>query len=216
MDKKEIIARRVARDLKEGYVVNLGIGLPTLVAEYVPQGISVIFHDDDGIMGMGPAPAAGQEDKDYFNASCDPVTVMPGAVFFDSATSFGIIRGGHVDVTVLGALQVDSCGNLANWLIPGVRAPGMGGAMDLVTGARRVIIAMMHTANGAHKILEACTYPLTAKQVVNRIVTDMAVIDVEADGLVLREMAPGVSVDEVQAATGARLRIDENLIEMQV
>ena len=216
MDKKEFIARRVARELRDGYVVNLGIGLPTMVANYVPEGMHVIFQAENGMLGVGPSPAEGEEDKDCFNAGGMYVTKMPGAVFFDSVASFGIIRGGHVDVTVLGALQVDQRGNLANWMVPGKRVPGMGGAMDLVVGARRVIIAMEHTAKGSHKILSECTFPLTAACVVDRIITEMAVIDVVPEGLMLREIAEGCTVEEVRAATGAELLVDEGLKVMGV
>lgn len=216
MDKKEIIARRVARELEDGYVVNLGVGLPTLVANYLPEGVQVIFQAENGMLGVGPAPAPGMEDKDCINAGGAYVTVLPGASFFDSAASFAIIRGGHVDVTVLGALQVDQAGNLASWLVPGKKAPGMGGAMDLVVGARRVVIAMEHTAKGSHKILEACTFPLTAAGVVDRIVTEMAVIDVTPDGLLLREIASGIALEAVQQATGAPLIVDDALQTMQV
>ncbi|MDR0896753.1 MAG: CoA transferase subunit B [Oscillospiraceae bacterium] len=216
MDKKDFIARRVAQELQDGYVVNLGIGLPTLVANYVPEGMDVTFQAENGMLGVGPSPEAGQEDKDHFNAGGVYVTALPGAVFFDSATSFAIIRGGHVDITVLGALQVDKAGNLANWMVPGKKVPGMGGAMDLVVGARRVIVAMEHTAKGNHKILEECTFPLTAANVVNRIITDLAVIDVTPEGLLLREIAPDITVEDVQAATGAPLLIDEHLKTIQV
>lgn len=216
MDKKELIARRVAQELQDGYVVNLGIGLPTLVANYIPDGMQVTFQAENGMLGVGPAPAAGTEDKDYFNAGGAYVSAKPGAMFFDSATSFAIIRGGHVDITVLGALQVDQAGNLANWLVPGKKVTGMGGAMDLVVGARRVIVAMEHTAKGAHKILETCSFPLTAANVVDRIITDMGVIDVTEQGLVLREIADDCTVDDVKAATGAPLTIDAQLKTMSV
>ena len=214
MDKKDFIAMRVARELQDGYVVNLGIGLPTLVANFVPQGIEVVFQAENGMLGVGPAPTDGAEDRDCFNAGGAYVTALPGTVFFDSAMSFGIIRGGHVDMTVLGALQVDAQGNLANWMVPGKRVPGMGGAMDLVVGARRVIVAMEHTAKGNHKIMEQCTYPLTAAKVVDRIITDLCVMDVSPRGLVLREIAPDVTLEALRAATGAAFAVADDLRAM--
>ncbi len=213
---KEIIARRVAKELADGYVVNLGIGLPTLVANYVPEGIEVILQSENGFIGMGSAPEAGEGHKNLVNAGGAPVTVIPGAAFFDSATSFAIIRGGHVDATVLGALQVDEKGNLANWMVPGDMVPGMGGAMDLVVGAKRVIVAMTHTAKGKAKILKECTLPLTAKAQVNLIVTEMGVMAVEAEGLILKEINPAFTIEEVQAQTEAKLIIPEDLIKMEI
>lgn len=219
MDKakiKEVIAKRVAMELNDGDVVNLGIGLPTKVANYVPDDIEVIFQSENGFLGMGPAPEKGKEIKNLVNAGAMPVTTLPGAAFFDSSTSFGIIRGGHVDATVLGALQVDEEGNLANWMIPGKLVPGMGGAMDLVVGAKKVIVAMTHTAKGNVKILKKCNLPLTAKSQVNLIVTEMGVMEVTKEGLVLKEINPEFSVEEVQAVTEAKLIISEDLKEMEV
>ncbi|MGI6344665.1 MAG: 3-oxoacid CoA-transferase subunit B [Bacillota bacterium] len=214
--KRELIARRVARELQDGDVVNLGIGLPTLVADYVPASVHVIFQSENGFVGLGPAPAAGEEDKDITNAGGQPATILPGGACFDSALSFALIRGGHVDVTVLGALEVDQEGNLANWMIPGKLVPGMGGAMDLTVGARRVILAMEHTNKGRHKILKQCKLPLTAKAQVNLIITELGVMEVQPAGLVLLEIAPGVTVEEVQAATEAELIISPDLKEMVV
>ena len=216
MDKKEFIARRVAKELKDGDVVNLGIGLPTMVANYVPEDINVFFQSENGFIVLGPAPEEGKEDPYIVNAGAQCVTILPGGVFFDSSTSFGIIRGGHVDMTVLGALQVDEKGNLANWMIPGKMVPGMGGAMDLVTGAKKVIVAMEHTVKGNHKILKECNLPLTAAGEVNLIITEMGVIEVKEEGLVLIEINPEFTVEEVQAATEAKLIIAENLIKMEI
>lgn len=213
---KEFIAKRVARELKDGDVVNLGIGLPTAVANFVPEGVDVLFQSENGFVGLGPAPAEGEEDKDIVNAGGQHVTILPGGMFFDSATSFGIIRGGHVDITVLGALQVDEEGNLANWMIPGKMVPGMGGAMDLVVGAKKVIIAMEHTVKGNHKILKKCNLPLTAAKQVDMIVTEMGVMEVTDKGLVLKEINPEFTVEEVQAATEAELIIPEDLAKMEV
>lgn len=220
MDKNErraLIAKRIAMEFKDGDVVNLGIGMPTMVANYIPPHINVIFQSENGFLGLGPAPAPDAVDPEITNAGAQPVTIKPGGCFFDSAMSFAIIRGGHVDATVLGALEVDEKGNLANWMIPGKMVPGMGGAMDLTVGAKRVIVAMEHTAkDGSPKILHKCTLPLTAKEEVNLIVTDLAVIEVTKQGLVLRELMPGVTVEEVQAATEPRLIIPENLREVAI
>jgi len=213
-DIKEIIARRVAKELKDGDVVNLGIGLPTLVANYIPHDYDVTFQSENGFLGLGPVPEKGSEDVDLINAGAQYVTVKPGAMFFDSATSFGIIRGRHVDATVLGSLQVDEEGNLANWIIPGVMLPGMGGAMDLVVGAKKVIIAMQHTNKGQHKILKRCTLPFTALKVVDLIVTEMGVIHVTEVGLVLTEINPEYTVEQVQEATEAKLMISPDLKNM--
>ncbi|MDR7856952.1 3-oxoacid CoA-transferase subunit B [Tissierella sp.] len=216
MDKKEFIAKRVANELKDGDVVNLGIGLPTMVANHVPENISVYFQSENGFLGLGPAPEEGKEDPYIVNAGAQCVTILPGGIFFDSATSFGIIRGGHVDMTVLGALQVDEKGNLANWMIPGKMVPGMGGAMDLVTGAKKVIVAMEHTVKGNHKILKECNLPLTAAGQVNLIITEMGVMEVTEKGLLLKEINPEYTLEEVQAATEATLIIADDLVKMEI
>lgn len=213
-DAKEIIAKRVAKELKDGDVINLGIGLPTMVANYLPEDVEIVFQSENGIMGMGPAPVTGSEDFDIINAGGQCVTVKPGAMYFDSATSFGIIRGGHVDATVLGALQVDKHGNLASWIIPGRMVPGMGGSMDLVVGAKKVIIAMQHTQKGAHKILDECTLPYTAVKVVDEIVTEMGVMTVTPEGLLLTEYNPEYTVEQIQEATGTKLIISPDLKPM--
>ena len=214
--KREVIVKRVAQELKDGDLVNLGIGMPTLVANYIPEGIDILLHSENGFIGLGPNPEPGKEDLDIVNAGGLPASVVPGGAFFDSAMSFTIIRGGHLDVTVLGALQVDQEGNLANWMIPGKMVPGMGGAMDLVAGARKVIISMEHTAKGAPKILKKCNLPLTAAGEVDLIVTDMAVIEVTPKGLLLTELAPETTLEEVISATEAELIISENLKVMNV
>jgi acetate CoA/acetoacetate CoA-transferase beta subunit len=212
MDAKEIIARRVAQELKDGYVVNLGIGTPTLVPNYLPDDLRITLQSENGFLGMGPLE--GEAQPNVVNAGGQACSLLPGAAIFDSALSFALIRGGHVDATVLGGLQVDEQGNLANWMVPGKMVPGMGGAMDLVTGAARVIVAMQHAAKGESKIVPQCTLPLTAKRRVSLIVTDLAVIEPGEDGLVLRERAPGVSVQDIVAATTARLIVPEGVPEM--
>lgn len=216
MDSKEFIARRIAKELKDGDVVNLGIGLPTMVANYIPEGVNVTLQSENGFVGLGQAPEAGKEDKDLVNAGAQFVTINKGAAFFDSAVSFGIIRGGHVDATVLGALEVDEKGNLANYMIPGKMVPGMGGAMDLVSGAKKVIIAMTHTAKGQPKILKECSLPLTAVGKVKLIITEMAVIEVTADGLALKEIAPGVATEDVLRLTEANLIVSDDLKTIEV
>lgn len=218
MDKEQIretIAKRVALEFKDGDVVNLGIGLPTLIPNYLKAEINVILQSENGLLGIGPSPEAGEEDIDYTNAGGSYIRPISGASTFDSAASFGIIRGGHVDVSVLGALQVDEKGNLANWIIPGKRAPGMGGAMDLLTGTKRVILAMEHTARGQHKILKSCTLPLTAKSCVDMIVTEMGVMEVSEAGIILTEINPEFSLEQIQEATEARLIVSDNLKEMK-
>ncbi len=218
MDKnqiREVIAKRVALELKDGDVVNLGIGLPTMVPNYLKSDVHVILQSENGLLGMGPKPAEGQENPELTDAGGGYITAVTGACSFDSATSFGIIRGGHVDVTILGALQVDEKGDLANWIIPGKKAPGMGGAMDLLVGAKKVILAMEHTAKGNPKILKKCTLPLTAAGQVNLIVTEMGVMEITPKGIVLREINPEFTVEQVQAATEAQLIIADDLKPMR-
>ncbi len=216
MNPKEIIARRVAKELKDGDVVNLGIGLPTMVSNFVPDDVEITFQSENGMLNLGPAPLEGEEDWDLTNAGGRPVTMGLGGVCFDSATSFGIIRGGHVDATVLGSLQVDEEGNIANWIIPGKMVPGMGGAMDLLVGAKKVIVAMTHTSSGQIKILKKCSLPFTAVKEVNMIVTELGVMEITSQGIVLTELAPGVTAEDIQLVTEPTLIISENLKTMEI
>ncbi|BDW11577.1 succinyl-CoA--3-ketoacid-CoA transferase [Polynucleobacter sp. SHI8] len=216
MKPQEVIARRVAQELRDGMLVNLGIGMPTMVANFLPENLTVFLQSENGLIGLDQRPPEGMEDEDLTDAGGGYVTAIPGAARIDSNMSFGLIRGGHLDMTVLGGLQVDSKGLLANWMIPGKMVPGMGGAMDLVTGAKKVVVAMVHTAKGAHKIIPKCEWPLTSTRPVDMIVTEMAVIINTPEGLVLTETGPGVTVEDVVAATGTPLIIANDVKKMNI